>query len=192
MSQTPAPAPYQVFSLPLADKTTGTAVLLPTREGQAYLVCASSTGKIFSYLLTPTTTPPKPDPTPQPDPTPPPPTPPPAIAAVITVTPTTPADLPAGVATLLDSAQVAYHAFTVAMVAERDPPENSLTWIGRTAGKQYPYTFFATAEGAILWQGPTPADAPAWKTLLNTFTTTGAASRTCANGTCPTTRKKRP
>jgi hypothetical protein len=69
-AQTPAPATNTPFSFQLTDKTTATAVLLPTTDGQAYIVYATSTGKLAFYLLTPLSPTPPPDPKPTPPPTP--------------------------------------------------------------------------------------------------------------------------
>ena len=70
-AQTPAPAIQQQFALPLADKTTATAVLLPMPTPGAWLVYATPTGKLGLWTMTPTTEPPVPPP-----PVPPPPVPP--------------------------------------------------------------------------------------------------------------------
>jgi len=70
-AQTPAPAVQTQFTLPLSDKTTATAVLLPTLNGQAFLVYATKTGQIGLWTMSPTT-PPEPPP-PEPTPVPPPP-----------------------------------------------------------------------------------------------------------------------
>jgi hypothetical protein len=45
-AQTPAPAPNVQFQLPLADKTTGTAIIIPTTPGAAVLVYATARGQI--------------------------------------------------------------------------------------------------------------------------------------------------
>lgn len=45
-AQTPAPAPMITFQLPLADKTTGTAIIIPTGEGSAVLVYSTGKGQI--------------------------------------------------------------------------------------------------------------------------------------------------
>ncbi len=151
-AQTPAPATETPFQLPLADKTTAQAVFLPTADGQAYLVYATKTGQIVFYHLTPAS--PNPTPIPPPDPIPPA-----TTVSVITITETDAAALPSCVQTHLDLTGGNYHAFTVAMVSETSPPANALQWIGRSAGKAYPYSFITSTTGDILWQGATPADA---------------------------------
>ena len=74
LSQTPAPEVQTLFNLPLTDKTTAQAVILPTLDGQAFLVYATSAGRLGIYCLIPTTAPEPTPPTPLP-PTPIPPTP---------------------------------------------------------------------------------------------------------------------
>ena len=70
-AQTPAPAIKTQFALPLADKTTAQAVLLPMPTPGAWLVYATPTGKLGLWTMTPTS--PTPPPNPAPPPTPPPP-----------------------------------------------------------------------------------------------------------------------
>jgi hypothetical protein len=70
-AQTPAPALQTPFSLPLTDKTTAQAVLLPTLNGQAFLVYATPTGRLGLWTMSPTTPTPPPEPQPQPPPQPP-------------------------------------------------------------------------------------------------------------------------
>lgn len=72
--QTPAPAVQTQFALPLADKTTATAILLPMPTPGAWLVYATPSGKLGLFQVTPASPDPNPDPTPVP-PTPVPPTP---------------------------------------------------------------------------------------------------------------------
>jgi hypothetical protein len=71
LAQTPAPALHTQFSLPLADKTTAQAVLLPTLNGQAFLVYATPTGRLGLWTMNPTHPAPPPDPQPPPQPQPP-------------------------------------------------------------------------------------------------------------------------
>ena len=71
IAQTPAPGLQTEFALPLADKTTATAVLLPTLDGRAFLVYATKTGTLGLWTMTPTRPTPPPEPQPQPQPEPP-------------------------------------------------------------------------------------------------------------------------
>lgn len=191
-AQTPAPMASQQFALPLSDQTTATAVLLPSPEGRLTLVYATSTGKIGLWTLTPSPTPPSPtpvDPPPSPTPVDPPPT---APVAVITITETTPAALPRAVAARLTATAGTYHAFTIAMVATKEPPANSLTWIGRTAGKSYPYTFLASRDhGKTLWQGPTPKTDADFIAVINTALHPPAARRSCVGPNSPYTETRK-
>lgn len=166
------------FTLPLADKTTATAVFLPTVDGQAYLVYATPTGNLGLWTMTPTATqPPKPPIDP--------PKPPVTSVSVITITETDAAALPSLVQAHLDSTGGSYFAFTVAMVSDVSPPTNSLVWIGRSAGKNYPYTFIATSTGEILWQGPTPIRVAEFLARVKNPKGKPAPIVGCANGRCP-------
>lgn len=179
-AQIPNIAPCVPFQLPLTDKTTATAVLLPTQAGPHYIVYATKTGQIAFFEINPSST----DPTPQPEP-------PAAIAAIITVSADTAAVLPADVAARLASLGGDYFAYTVAMVADANPPPNSLSWIGRTAGKPYPYTFIVDASGNILWQGPTPSSSDNFLSILHNAKATPSPRVPCASGTCPANRRAR-
>jgi len=182
-AQTPAPAPSVRFALPLLDKTTATAMILPTHDGAAWLVYATTTGQIGLYQLTPTS------PTPPPDP---PPTPPPVDGPIslITVTETTPAVLPPAVAAFLVKTNSTYSAYTVAMVGDKTPPPGALLWIGRTAGKTYPYSFIVRADQSIRWQGPTPQSQNDWLKLWEISSRPGEQPA-CDGPTCKPTRLKR-
>jgi hypothetical protein len=184
-SQTPAPALQTQFTLPLADKTTAKAVFLPTADSKVWLVYATPTGQIGLWTMQSAT---GPSPTPPPDPPVPPvpPVPPkPTSVSVITITETDQAPCPALVADYLSSTRSTYYAFTIAMVAEKNPPANSLTWIGRTAGKSYPYSFVATLEGKTLWEGPTPKkDSDFIAVIQKTITPTSVKTR-CPGTFCP-------
>jgi hypothetical protein len=178
MAQGTAIASLSQFSVPLTTGGTGTAILIPNANGPAWLLISGPTGQIGLYQLTTS-------PTPQP-PTPPEP-PKPVAAAVITVTESDPAKLPTDVAALLSATRATFHAFTIAMVAEPEPPADALAWIGRTAGKPYPYSFVVAADGSILWQGPTPKDSAAWLSVLKPFaaTTTNPTTLPAAGCNCP-------
>lgn len=68
-AQTPAIAPGTPFTVPLANNTTATAIVLPGPNNQAWLVYATSTGQIgLSTLSITTVNPPPPTPTPPPSP----------------------------------------------------------------------------------------------------------------------------
>jgi hypothetical protein len=71
IAQTAAPALQVPFTLPLADKTTAQAILLPMPTPGAWLVYATKTGQIGLWMMTPTAQP-EPPPVP-PTPVPPPP-----------------------------------------------------------------------------------------------------------------------
>jgi hypothetical protein len=190
LGQTPAPALQTQFTLPLADKSIATAILLPTADGKAWLVYAAPTGRIGLWTLVPATSP-SPTPPPEPPVPPVPPVPPkPTSVSVITITETDQATLPASVTDFLRSAKSTYFAFTVAMVSDPSPPANSLTWIGRSAGKTYPYTFVASLEGKTLWEGPTPKTGADFIEILQNILTPIGVRDICTGNSCPT-RKAR-
>jgi hypothetical protein len=186
LGQTQAPALETQFTLPLADKTTAQAVLLPTADGKVWLVYSTSTGQIGLWTMTPATSPSPPIPPTPPTPPIPPEPPKPVSVSVITVTETDPAPCPAQVADFLSANKSTYFAFTVAMVADKNPPANSLTWIGRTAGKSYPYSFVASHEGKTLWEGPTPTAAANFIMVIQSQMKTLARISSCSKGSCPT------
>jgi len=174
----------------LTDKTTATAVLLPTQDGDAWLVYATKTGLIGLYRLT-ATLPPQPEPTPPVPPVPP--TPPPAkptALIIITDTPTnqgtwtTPAT-----ARLLASRGISTTNYAISYV--NDPNYSDvvgLKWIGKSAGNATPYAFLVDAAGTTTWSGAVPASDDAWAAILNAQPAT--ATR-CPGGVCPTTRERK-
>ena len=180
----PTPAMLALFRLPLSDRTLANALILPGPNADAWLCYATDSGTIVSYRLTATI------PTPPPEPPPIPPTPPPVVA-VITITETTPAALPPNCAARLAATNSSYAAYTVAMVAEANPPTGSLLWIGRTAGKAYPWTFIATPDGKILWQGATPISSAAFLAQINSFLSPTTIAPDCAESNCPSKRTRR-
>ena len=84
----------------------------------------------------------------------------------------------------LTSINATYAAYTVAMVADDTPDPIALTWIGRSAGKSYPYSYVVGTNGKILWEGPTPTDD---STFLATVTQNGQPAilpAGCPDGSC--------
>jgi hypothetical protein len=111
---------------------------------------------------------------------------------LITVSADTPATIPAEVSAALAATRSSFFAFTVSMVADQTPPPNALIWIGKSAGKTYPWTFLAGPDGAILWQGPTPKTVAALLEILRPAASPIAVKPICPTSTCPlkpTTRK---
>jgi len=187
-----ATEPAATFPLPLKDGTTANAAFLPTQNGQAYLVYATSTGQLGSYLLTPTNSPnpqpPAPTPTP-PAPPPPPPAPPLGTASrLIAIGETQEPNLPAKLTTLLAEKHITTQTYSVAQVQNPNTPPTALHWIGLTAGKPYPYGFLLTASAAILWQGPIPTNPDDAISIFNRYSPQPAQKSTCPNGFCPQRR----
>lgn len=86
---------------------------------------------------------------------------------------------------LLSSKSIEFFPYTLSMVAMENPPANALKWIGRTAGKSYPYTFLAASDGAILWQGATPKGLQELTAVLSNLITDRASECICPGGVCP-------
>jgi len=164
-AQTPAPATQTQFTLPLANKTSAAAVLLPTQAGQAYLVYATPTGKIGLYLLTSTT----PDPIPPLPPEPPvPPVPgPQRLTIAIVEDPAT---------TTVEQRQVLadptwrnlaaekhdFRGIIPADVIEKGtgkPPASLAPFLDRAKLHALPWCMFTTTAGVILYEGPLPTTA---------------------------------
>lgn len=78
------------------------------------------------------------------------------------------------------------------MVAEKNPPPNALIWIGRTAGKTYPYSFLAAPDGEILWQGQTPKTVAGFLAILNQPAPPIAVKPICPTNRCPLILKALP
>jgi hypothetical protein len=153
--QIPSPTTNQVFMLPLSDGTSAEGMFLQTPSAALWLVYATPAGKLGFWTLTQST------PTP---PTPPPPDR--VIAHVVTIAEDEPAQIPPGAATEIAAAKADYNSYTISMVSSDDPPENALFWIGKSAGKKYPYTFLADKNNNVLWQGATPETEEAWAAIL--------------------------
>jgi len=195
-SPTPAPATTKTFLMPLADGTNATAAFLPTTNEQLWLVYSTPTGQLgFCHLTLKTPTPsPTPGPLPPPPTPPTPPTPPSPPAptrplSLIAIGEETPPKLSNSLGASLKTRDTKYWAFAVAQVADPNAPPNALTWIGRTAGKSYPYTFLADANGVILWEGPTPTDDNKILDVIDGRQTRPKLSPRCPDNNCPQTRK---
>jgi len=168
--QTPAPAAQTKFQLPLADATTATAVILPTQAGQAWLVYATKSGMIGSYLLTPT------DPTPPPDPLPPPPVPPVPIPQKLTI-----AIVENPATTTVEQRQVLADQAWRNLAADKHtfkgiiptdvtdkrtgkPPADLVPFLNRAALHNLPWVMFTKPDHTIVWEGQLPTTA---QELLN-------------------------
>ena len=77
-----------------------------------------------------------------------------------------------------------YNAWTVSQITDPTTSAEQLKWIGRTAGKTYPYTFVADAAGKTLWEGPTPTTDAAYLAAIDGTTTAIKATPCCPNGNC--------
>lgn len=195
-AQTPTPRPHLPFTLPMTDGTTAAAIILPTQAGQAYLVYATTTGRIGSYLMTPGTTPtpgpidPPAPPIPVPDPPAPPPVPTPTRLALIGEMDKP--NLSTAVTATLSAWAVAVESYSVAQVADPSTPAAALRLIGRSAGKRYPFAIALTAAGTVTWEGNLSNDpTAAIATLAAVFGRTPPASPACPDGLCPPLRRFR-
>ena len=169
---TPAPAPGVQFTLPLTDSTNGTAVLLPTHDGEAWLVYATSSGKLGTYYLIPQNhpIPPTPDPPIPPiPPTPDPPIPPPLEKLHIAIV-EDPARTTLQQRDVLSdpkwrAAASSQHWFEgiipndVKEIKTGLPPANLLPFLERAKLHNLPWVIMCNEAGVIRWEGPLPATA---------------------------------
>lgn len=181
LADDPTPQPLSVFSIPTTSGTNAQAVFFQTAGGQLYLVFASSTGNLFLWTLTPTTTPPQPDPVVDSN-----------TFSVITVCQEQKDKLSDEEVSFFASRSILFYPYTVSMVTESNPPKNSLTYIGLSAGKSLPYTFLVNQDGKIFWQGPRPSSLIAWKAIFPFSSYTGQKPSTCPTGNCPFLRSSKP
>jgi hypothetical protein len=82
------------------------------------------------------------------------------------------------------------HAMTsticsIDQVADPNTPPESLHWIGRTAGKSYPYFFLADAQSKTLAEGTMPPTERELIAILQRFAIARTANPCCPNGKCP-------
>jgi len=189
-AQTPAPAIEVQFALPLADKTTATAVLLPTTDGQAWLVYATPIGKIGLYLLTPT------NPTPPPEPTPPiPPVPPPVptrLTIAIVENPSTTTQEQRGIlsdSTWRDIAKSKHDFIGIIPNDIRDartglPPVHLVPFLNRAKLHRLPWVMFTDGQTGILWEGELPNSSAAFSALISKYGTYHHAPPNCFRQQC--------
>jgi len=177
-SPTPTPAPIALtcFPLPLADGSTANAIILPIPDGAAYLIYTTNDGKIGIYQILPVTSiAPTPDPAPTPS----------RPQTLIIVTEIDPAKLNDPVKNYLDAKGITLQTFTIMMVEERNPPANSLKWIGRTAGRPYPYAFIIDKNETILWKGQLPQTAKDTIAIFDNLLSQPMQPTTCPTNLCP-------
>ena len=156
--QVPAPAMNIHFSLPLADQTTSVAVLLPTQDGQAWLVYATNSGKLASFYLTPTRPGPSPIPPIPPDPVPQKLT----IVVVEDPTKTTVSErLILSDSTWRDLANLKHDfkgviPFDIKEKKTGLPPPALVPFLERSKLHKLPWLMFTNAQGIFLWEGNLP------------------------------------
>jgi len=180
--QTPAPAIMTQFSLPLADKTTAAATLLPTQNEQAWLVYATGNGKIGIWTLAPTSPSPNPIPPIPPEPIPPvPPVPPIPIPQKLTIaivenpTKTTPeqrAVLANPTWRKLSTEKHDFRGIIPTDVIEKGtgkPPTSLVPFLDRAKLHNLPWCMFTTADGRILWEGQLPTSAKELAALIQRY-----------------------
>ena len=152
---TPAPALHQQFMLPLANKTTATAVVLPAPKGNTYLVYATKSGKLGYWLMTPTDQPIPPDPIPPPPPEPT------RLTIVIVENPERTTQKQRDVLADKGWRDVAQseHDFLgilpIDLIDKRTgkPPPRLAPFLNLARGKELPWAIFVNSDSAIVWQG---------------------------------------
>jgi len=190
LAQTPAPAIHTRFALPLADKTTAMAVLLPTQDSQAWLVYATPNGKIGLYLLTPTT------PTPPPEPTPPvPPVPPPVptrLTIAIVEDPSTTTQEQRGIlsdSTWRDIAKSKHDFIGIIPNDIKDartglPPAWLTPFLNRAKLHRLPWVIFTDGSTGIVWEGELPDSSAALADLISKYGAPPHANPYCLRPKC--------
>jgi hypothetical protein len=165
-------------------------VFLPTLDGKMYLIYSTNSGKIGLWVLVSATAPLPPDPHP-------------VVTSVniITITETTAATADNNLQSFLALKKGKFSAYTVASVGEANPPAEALKWVGRTAGKTYPYTFAIDQNENIIWEGTTPGTTAELiakisglkidKPPLILPPPAATAPNTCPGGVCPTVQTRR-
>ena len=172
ISQTPAPATNVPFVLPLADGSTAQARLLPTHDGEAWLVYATSSGKLGIFYLSPT----KPDPGPNPPPPPPPPPPPVPTKLTIAIIENPATTTQEQRQVLADPAwrQAAAGKHTQLGIIPNDvidkstgqPPARLVPFLDRAKLHNLPWIIFTNAAGTIVWEGTVPTTAAELAALI--------------------------
>jgi hypothetical protein len=160
-AQTVAPAILTKFALPLADQTIREAIFLPSPNGQAYLVYATSTGQLGLWTLTPTNPPPAPEPTP---PTPPPPQ---KLLIAVVENPTTTTLEQRAVLAAPTWREIATEKHVFFGIIPNDviekgtgkPPASLVPFLDRAKEHTLPWCMFFTQRGEIVWEGQIPATA---------------------------------
>lgn len=190
-SQAPDPANETLFPLPMSDGTSGQGVFLWTLPTSGVFVASSHSGQIILLRFQKTTPSPTPEPPgPKPDPVPPAP-PVQAVSSFIVVSETQEESLQPILMGMLKSSNVSFFAYTVEMVSLEKPPANSLKWIGRTAGKTYPWCFAVSADGSIIWQGAKPQTPADLAKIIGSTTQEKNSDPNCPSGNCPPERSRR-
>jgi hypothetical protein len=168
IDQTPAPATNVPFQLPLSDGSTAQARLLPTHDGESWLVYATSSGKVVAYYLSPTT------PTPPPDPIPPIPPTPQKLTIAIVENPTLTTQQQRAVLASPEWRAVAAAKHNLVGIIPNDvidketnqPPTRLAPFLNRAKLHNLPWIMFTNAAGAILWEGQVPTTAQELAALI--------------------------
>jgi hypothetical protein len=170
-AQTPAPAVQTTFALPLADKTTAQAVLLPTANGQAYLVYATPKGQLGFYLLNPTSPTPTPDPVP---PVPPQPTRPKIAVVENPLTTTLEQRQVLSTPSWRDQASKKHDFIGIipSDVIEKGtskPPASLVPFLDRASTHNLPWVILCDQTGTIIWEGQLPTSAAELSALITKY-----------------------
>lgn len=170
--------PLTQFTIPLSDGKLANAILTPQSNGHLMIIALPG-GKLGLFSVSEIRGPqPTPTPVDPPQPTQ-------NDVNLVTVSETTPATISGTVQTTLAAVHGSFFAYTLTMISDEHPPENALKWIGRTAGKTYPYSFLTDKAGVILWEGPTPTTDTNLASLITSGGQLPATPARCHGGTCP-------
>ena len=157
----PAPAPFQPFNLPLSNKTSASAVILPIDADHTWMVYATRDGQIGFWMMSKQARPIPPGPTP--------PVPPPLEKLTIAIIEDPSSTSTAQRQVLADltwrKRAAEQHNFLGLIPSDlRDartglPPANLLPFLEHAKLHALPYIIMYDHRGAITWEGPLPATA---------------------------------
>jgi hypothetical protein len=174
-AQTPAPKTNVAFPIPLADATTAQAIFLPAPSGNAYLVYATSSGKLGSFLLSPIT--PEPGPLPPVPPVPPVPPAPTTLTIAIIENPAATTLQQRDVLSALEWRKAAAEKHNFLGIIPSDliekgtgkPPASLAPFLDRAKLHNLPWCIMSDAAGKILWEGQLPTSPAELNALIKRY-----------------------
>jgi hypothetical protein len=171
-----ADTPTGEANIHLSNGATATATFLPAPDGRTWMIITSSAGRpTILQISAPSDSPAPPAP----------PAPPPAAASAVVTVANSAAEIPpaanaADVTAAAAAAGCTIRNYAIDQELARDTHDPiALRWIGKSATKPRPVTFFATADGTVLKSMPTPTTTRDWLQALGQAAAAAAACPTC-------------